>query len=346
MLYADPETGVPISTHSMLKTFRRCPKQADYKYAQRLKPKRIGRPLRLGKWMHALVEADGKGQDWREVHHRLSLEWEKLFDEEKEDVGDLPRDCYRLMLSYLWHYKNDPWEILECELTLETTFPDGTIYRCRIDKLIRNEFGLWLVDHKWQRTFPDEDFRLLDAQSALYLWCALRNGIKVQGFIWDYARSKVPTTPTLIKSGARVSRWDTMDTDYPTAAKFFKEHPELNLRPYKRKLKVLRDQQYRHGEISSSTFFQRRVFEKSPDVLRRVAQENYHTSRRMHEYFPPAHPDAVERVVDRSCTFMCNYRDLCTTELMGGNPVYLRKNRFAVGDPMEYYQDDRQELMD
>jgi hypothetical protein len=48
----------------------------------------------------------------------------------------------------------------------------------------------------------------------------------------------------------------------------------------------------------------------------------------------------VERVPDRSCSFMCSYTDLCTLELFGGEPRQIRKSRYKVGDPMDYYYDD------
>src|SRR5687767_10673503 len=214
-LYLDGESGRPVATHSMIKTFRRCPKQADYKYHQRLKPRVLGRPLREGTWMHRLLEVHHKGGDWREEHKRLSANFAKLFDEEKADIGDLPRDCARMMRSYLWHYAKDPWIVHEVEFILEAEFPDGTIYRGKIDMLVENQYGLWIVDHKFNRRLPDLDFRILDAQSALYIWAALKNKIPVQGHIWNYVRRKAPTIPQILKSGARLSK-RAIDTDYPT----------------------------------------------------------------------------------------------------------------------------------
>ena len=337
-LYPDPETGVDVNTHSMLKTFRRCPKQTEYKYVHRLKPLILGRPLRLGTWMHRLQEVHGKGGNWRKEHKRLTRQFNQLFEEEREEIGDLPGDCKRLMESYLWHYQNDDWKVLENEFTLETEFPNGSIYRCKVDKLIENQYGLWLADHKWHRTLPDHNFRLLDAQSALYVWCAIRNKIPVQGFIWDYGRSKVPTMPSFTQTGL-VSRWDSMDTDYLTAIRWFKENfPQGVPKRYVPKLKMLKAQQYVVGEPQTSTFFSRVVIEKSDEMLKRVAQENYHTARRMNEY-DFSNPDRVERVVDRSCSFMCSYKDICALELYGGNIAPIVKRRFKVGDPQDYYQD-------
>ncbi|MGX9924148.1 PD-(D/E)XK nuclease family protein [Streptomyces sp. NPDC002248] len=328
----------------MLKTFRRCPKQADYKYFQRLKPKTVSKPLKRGTWLHYLLEEYHMGRDWEAKHRQLCGEYNQLFDEEKDFYGDLPRECLQIMKSYIWHYKDDPWKILEAEFTLETEFPDGTLFRGRVDALVENHLGLWLVDHKSHRTLPDHSFRVLDTQSALYLWAALRNKLQVQGFIWNYLKTKPAAKPHLLKSGARLSK-KLGETDYPTYARELKrlqaeegyritrEDVELG-----NKLKAMR---YRHGEPQLSPFFRREVLEKDPAMLKRVAQENYHTSKRMNSY-PFENEAIVERNPSRNCTFDCSYTALCEVELIGGNPQYLRRSSFKVGDPNSHYQEARE----
>lgn len=334
--------GARISTHSMLKTFRRCPKQAEYKYVHRLKPKKLGSPLKRGTWVHSLLEAMGKGENWVELHDKLSAQFALLFDEEKDYYGDMPTEIRQIMRSYEWHYKNDPWEYVDNEFQLEAELPDGTIYRGKVDALIRNQFGLFLVDHKTHKTLPDLGFRLLDAQSALYLWAAQENGLEVQGFIWNYIRWKAPSVPTLLKDGKRISKVDS-DTDYPTFVRALKkykaENPQFVITPEDRaKAARLRAQQYEFGTAQTSSFFRRDVLEKSPDMIERVVQGNYTTSVRMHEY-DFSNPDAVERVVDRGCTFSCSYTDLCTAELMGANTRSLIRQNYTTGDPNAYYND-------
>jgi hypothetical protein len=341
-LYTDDKTGKLISTHSMLKTFRRCPKQAEFKYVHRLKPRRLGGPLKRGTWVHLLLEEFHMGRDWMAVHRKLSAEFNNLFDEEKDFYGDMPTEILAIMQSYIWHYKHDPWKVLETEFVLETELPDGSIFRCRVDALIENEFGLWLVDHKTHKTLPDHNFRLLDAQSALYVWCALRNRIKVQGFIWNYIRWKAPSKPKMTLQG-RLSK-SPCDTDYPTYVRELRRlKAEEGLRitaEYKAKAEALLRQRYRHGEPQTSSFFRRDILEKNPAMLRRVALEAFTTHKRMHSYdFSDA--DRVERVVERGCTFSCSYTDICTAELMGGNIRTLVKQNYKVGDPMDYYFDDK-----
>lgn len=341
-LYLDDD-GRVINTHSMLKTFRRCPKQAEFKYVHRLKPRLLGSPLKRGTWFHALLEAYHGVGDWRDVHQKYTHEFAKLFDEEKDYYGDMPREIEALMLSYIWHYKNDPWEYKQVEFQLEANFP-GTdlVYRGKVDAMIENQHGLWLVDHKTHKSLPDHNFRLLDAQSALYLWAARENGIPVKGFIWNYTRWKAPSTPRLLKDGTRLSK-SACDTDYPTYVRALKNYKDANpafkiTSEYRERAEYLKKLRYQPGMPQESTFFRRDVLEKSDEMIDRVMRENLHTAIRMNSYnFEDA--EAVERVVDRGCTFSCSYTDLCTADLMGANTRPLIKQNYTTGDPNDYYQD-------
>jgi hypothetical protein len=348
-LYWDPEAndgaGARISTHSMLKTFRRCPKQAEFKYVHRLKPKRLGSPLKRGTWVHALLEAYHSGEDWRKLHSKYSAKFALMMDEEKDYYGDMPTEILIIMESYMWHYKYDPWEYIDQEFQLEATLPDGTIYRGKVDALIRNQFGLWLVDHKTHKTLPGLSYRLKDAQSALYLWAAAENGLEVQGFIWNYIRWKAPSEPKIVDLTRKVARLSdaACDTDFPTMyktiVKYKEEYPTFEVRDKDRdKLKMLQKQRYEFGKPQTSELFRRDVLEKSPDMLERVLKSNITTSNRMHTY-DFSDPDAVERVVERSCEYACNYTDICDAELMGGNMKPLMKSNYLQGDPNDYYQD-------
>lgn len=345
-LYFDPDAangeGARISTHSMLKTFRRCPKQAEFKYVHRLKPKRLASPLKRGTWVHALLEAHHKGEDWKALHKKYSHEFSQLFDEEKDYYGDMPREIYTIMQSYIWHYANDPWEWIDQEFQLEAKLPDGTVYRGKVDALIRNQFGLWLVDHKTHKTLPGLGYQLKDAQSALYLWAAQENGLQVNGFIWNYIKWKAPSPPKIVDRNRRLSD-AANDTDYPTFVRALKRYREefpndFQIRPQDRKkAEVLKSQRYEFGRPQSSSFFRRDVLEKSQDMIERVVQGNYTTSLRMHDY-DFSNPDYVERVVDRSCEYQCSYVDLCNAELMGANTRPLLRN-YRTGDPNDYYND-------
>jgi hypothetical protein len=360
-LYID--NGVEVTTHSMLKCFGRCPKQAQYKYVERLKRRYANekeKALRRGTWMHLLLQAHYDGKDWKEVHAKLTAQFGQLFDEEREALGDLPRECARLMRSYLWHYganKRDPfhgWDVQGTEVTLECPWPDGVgIYRCRVDMLVEDEYGVWLVDHKTHKSLPGLTFRLLDFQSALYIWCAWQNGIRVQGFIWNYVRTKAPSVPSLAYAGKANERLSTaaLDTDYPTYYLGVKALGRLDDPVAVAKLGQLKSQRWQHGGIQTSPFFRRETLEKNDAMIARAVGSAVRTRDAMRNYEwgeRTSHGDnyireTVERTVDRSCDW-CTFNELCSTELFGGNSTFLRKKMFRVGDPLDYYRDDKEDV--
>lgn len=126
--------GIPVTTQSMIKTFRMCPREAMYKYHERLSPKSPNIYLHRGKWVHACLEAHYQGEDWRIPHKKYTKQFSQLMDEEKDKLGDLPREIQLILQSYFWHY-GDPafadmeWEVLEVEKLVEAMMPNGHLFR-------------------------------------------------------------------------------------------------------------------------------------------------------------------------------------------------------------------------
>lgn len=332
------DSGVPIVTHSMLKTFKECPRKALYKYADRLKPKMQQKPLKRGTWIHTLLEWHYSGRDWREAHRALSLQFDQLFDEEKDALGDLPAEIETIMRSYFWHYENDvDWEVIQVEFTLEVEMPKVGLYRGRLDALVQTPYGLYAVDHKSHRTLPDLEFRLRDAQSALYIWACRKAGFPVNGFIWNYIKYLAPKPVRFNKNGSLSKRQgeSTYDAAYRSIKAQGKDPCD-----YRDLLIPLRRQRYVHGAPQVSPFFRRSVLEKDDDMLKQIVREAIHTSTRMNRY-PFLRRSVVERNNGRACDW-CSYKDLCSVELFGGNVQQVLKG-FTQGDPLEYYYDLKEE---
>lgn len=346
-LYVDD--GRRIATHSMLQCFGQCPKRAQYKYAERLKKKTLtmrDQPLRRGTWVHRLMEVHYSGGDWKAEHEKLTKQFNQLMDVEKDALGDLPAECLRLMRSYLWHYgadKSDPlhgWKVLDTELTLECPWPDGEgVYRCRLDLLVEDRWGLAIVDHKTHKRLPDFGHRLRDAASALYLWCAQYNGLDVSRFIWNYIRTRPPTVPQLVdvKRTPRLST-KSIDTDYPTMLTAIRDYG-LDPEDYRDRLIALKRQRWKRDAVQTSTFFRRTELDKDDDLLTRVLASSMRTRDRMDTY-DWEQPEAVERVTGLHCGW-CDFKELCETELFTGDGRMIRHRQFRTGDPLDYYHDQK-----
>lgn len=353
------QDGRRITTHSMLKQFLSCPKAAQYKYAERLKQRSVTKrdqPLRRGTWVHELLETHYEGGDWRETHRVNTSKFNQLMDEEKDDLGDLPTEAAALMRAYLWHYganKDDPmhgWKILGTEMTFDAPWPDSEdgldIYRCRVDLLVEDQFGLLIVDHKTHKVLPSLTFRMLDAASPLYIWAARENGYDVRGFQWNYLRVKAPTKPEMVYVGKPSERLSTraIDTDWPTYARAIKEYGlDWTQEPYRSKLRQLKAVRWSPDGIQSSPFFRRDILEKDDDMIARVVATAMKTRDRLHSDYEDY--ETVERASGRHCDW-CSFRALCETELIGNTfgSDLIRRKQFRTGDPLDYYQDQKDKV--
>lgn len=324
-----------VINHGMAKSFRRCPRQFRYKYVQQIQPRIYNKPLTRGTWFHELLEAHYSGKDWKKVHRLKCREFSELFDEEKEKLGDLPTEMLALMRSYLWHYAHESeWEVLAVEMTIECELPDGRKFRGRVDMLVRDDWGLWLVDHKTHTRLPNLTARQLDVQSPLYVWACWQNDIQVDGFTWNYVKTLAPATPTLLKNGSRFSK-KLGETDYYTFAKALKQSG-LPVEDYRDKLNELKAHRFEHNQVQTSPFFQRHTLERTDESIEQALREFLVTRDRIATY--DFDPKWTERHNDRSCEWMCDYSDICIAELHGNNTKPLMRD-FKSADPFEYYGD-------
>lgn len=336
--------SLPIITNSLLKTFRRCPRATLYKHTDLLAPRQISKPLRRGTWMHALLEAfyhpdnQHRPDAWKVIHRHYSAKFSELFDEEKDSLGNLPDELRRLMISYLWHYRKDKgWKVHEVEKIIQVPILNGkAIYQGKVDMLIEDDYGLWVVDHKTMKQIPSHTQRSLDVQSVLYIWACRELGIPISGFIWNYVRTEAAKPLRFNLNGALSKRQGL--TDYPharrsilAAGQDLEDHAELLNSLYKMRYNPDNPQQL-------SPFFERVVWEKSDKMLDQIVAEAMKTSRAYLKYDFHTR-DLVERTPDRSCDW-CSYRTLCITDLIGGNSDIVRRQNFLVQDPLSYYDSD------
>lgn len=313
---------------SELKTFQRCPKQWEYKYVDRLVPKKKSKPLFLGSWIHSALESYYTGGDWR-IGHKLFLdEYNKLFEEEREALEmqgkrrgkPLPQRVESIMKSYEFYYKDDGWEVVAIEQPFEVDTPlkiDGKTQRFQgiIDLVIRDLEGrLWVVDHKTAGNIPEATaFHAMDPQLMLYPWAAKQAwGWDVAGVYYNYVRSKAPSVPKINRDGSISKR--KFASDYPTLYRFLKSN-RLDPARYADVLRPLRRQ---------SPFLRRYRLPREGNVTKEILLDALSTAKRIRT-------DVRRyRVITRDCSKMCPYHDLCRTELNGFDTRVMREQNFTL----------------
>jgi len=323
---------------SRIKMFRRCQKQYSFRYdyaedGLELVPRVPKVQLRRGTWLHALQEAHNrewakdsgfkiKYTPWEEIHEQFCDEYDQLFDEEKEEYGDLPFECHRLFQGYLRFWKDEAEQYRVAALhngkpaiefvvkhgppKISSEFP----FKGRLDLMVEDvEYGgLWLRDAKWVKSIPDDEERMMSPQNCMYVWACKRLGYDVRGFIYDYGRTKAPAIPAVLKRGT-LSLRQRMDTDYHTYLWAIKElHGDLWKQyaktVYREKLLSLRDREvlwFRRERIPVEDHKIRQALIEFVVSVRDIQRRSRYAPR---SYF-------------YNCRWGCDYHSLCVSEFAG-----------------------------
>lgn len=345
---------------SRVKMFRRCQKQYAFRYdypqffggkeKQEMVPKVSKLPLYRGTWMHALQQAlhhqwagatpfwidigEGKTKvsaeisTWRDVQELLSGEFNKLFIEEREELGELDTDCERLFKSYLkfWDEDQDRYSVATLpngepaiefmvEAPLDKFGIKGGQFKGKVDLLVEDEEygGLWIWDAKWVKKIPPPDERMMSPQAPLYVW-GVREAydLDVRGFLYNYGRTKAPTIPNVLKRPAgMLSVAQRMDTDLTTYFAAIKAAHGSDwkkyLEYYKPKLKQLKGRE--------AMWFDRQRIPVEDDRILRAVREYLVTVRDIQKR--EGRREYVPRSYFYNCRFGCEYHDICAAEFQG-----------------------------
>lgn len=313
-------------SNSKLKTFNRCRRMYSYKFDRNLVPKTGPLPMKRGSWIHELLEAHYKGESWRDKLKELSTEFYKMFEEEREHYGDLPGDVAKIMKSYVynWREEDSQMKVLATEFEIEVALPHGHTLVGRADLIAEDEYGTWLWEHKSHAKTPTSDYRFIDVQTSLYVWALNKMGNfgEINGVCWNYLITKPPTKPQLKQNGELSAR--KINTDLLTFVTALKEYG-LDPRDYRDTINVLKKE---------NQFFRRERVPKAKKVVEQLVREAIGTADLIEGGYYPI------RSIDRSCEFQCSYKDLCITELYGGDAAFIEKAKYRVREAGEYYAGD------
>lgn len=344
---------------SKVKMWRRCQKQFAFRYdepyapeGKELVPKVLKLPLTRGTWLHALLEAyfreeAGQDADWQEVHQAYVDKFNTYFDEEKEDLGDLPSECLRIFKAYLRFYAKDEGRYITAKLADGSPAIEFVVERSlgrhnqqfkgRIDRVVEDtEFGgLWIWDHKWVKSVPDTDERMMSPQSPMYVWGLYPYFDEpVRGFLFNYGRTKPPTIPqTLVRGG--ISQRKNMDTDLHTYVQALKGEYGAD---WKKAAKLMyRDTLLRLKERDVLWFRRERVPVEA-DRIQRCLDEFLLS---VDQISSRGDGEEAPRSYFYNCKFGCEYHGLCVGEFTGLNIGPLIKAKYQlVGERYEQTETD------
>lgn len=311
-------------SNSKEKTWRRCPKKYEFKYVMNLRPKQRQLTLERGSWVHELLMVHGDGEDWQARHKELTKEFYKLFEEEREDLGDLPTECYWLMKRYLKHWEAEEkrYRIIDTELDEIIELPNGLRFQMIVDVIKEHKKTGRLIawDYKTRKNFADSDSMLLDPQLTRYFYGLQKMGYKpLVGVGYDELRTKPPTVPRLLKTGG-LSRAKSIDTDLFTYMSAIRTNG-LDPSEYQEILShIARNQKDR--------FFRRTILPKDPPMVKAmmkdllIAQAEIQVAESKGRF--------ARTYIPNDCRWSCEMKELCIAQLHGSDISSMIKMNFEV----------------
>lgn len=320
-------------SHSKIKTGRRCLNAYHKKYVRKLRKRVKSKSLTVGTLVHSCLESYFRnGYYLPEIQKWKEQEYEKMFVEEQALYADVIPLVKQLIRGYISHWKSLGLEMLWVEKEFRVEIAPGLILVGKIDGRARDNRGMeWLVEHKTAKKMPGEEVRIFDTQVLLYAGVLPHLGEKpVNGVIWDYLRTKLPSKPKLLKNGGLSTA--KIDTTKEVYLREIKRHG-LDPAGYEDILADL--------ESRKDSFYRQVKLPLSDTMGKTILEELIVTARQLEELEKQDRQEGstgrlFPRNLTRDCSW-CDFAPLCHAELRGEDTEYLLKH-----DYMERKNDEKE----
>lgn len=307
-------------SQSKVTTWQKCHRAYFHKYVEKIRPKRVRRPLKFGSIVHEMMEAYGQKKDPMKVLDEINLKDQKLFTAEREMYGEIIRDIRTIMSEYFdfWHPRDLKLVGVDGKYTehhFEVEVAKDIIAEGYIDGLgITPNKLRWLVEHKTFDKLPSDDHRWRNLQSTLYIRIIEMLGLmkRVDGVCWNYIRSKPPTVPQLLKNGQLSVK--AIVTLPSVVERTLKEH---GLRSADHRKLIER------AENSRKEYFFRIFTPVNHQVVDKMFDGFIDSAREIADN----HGIKRDQNMGRHCDW-CDYEPLCRAELTGGDVDFLKEKEY------------------
>lgn len=312
-------------SQSKVKTWLSCKKRYHYRYIEKLKRIKKGRPLQFGSIVHDMLEAHANGEDPFKKLEEIELENGKLFRAEIDMYGELVVDIGFIMEDYFSYWggkdKNSVKPIIingkgaEHEFAVPLDRDPNILITGKIDMVGKSPDKLkWLVEHKSFNRRPSEEFRWVNLQSSVYIRIIEQLGWpQVDGTMWDYIHSKPPELPKELKGG-NISQAKIYTL--PSAVKQFLSDNKLKAKDYPSLMA--------HAKENRSQYFYRIRNPLSAKVVDGIYSDFIDAILDMRDN----HGKKSMRTIERHCQW-CDYEPLCKAELLGHDLKFILKREYV-----------------
>lgn len=305
-------------SYSRVSSYLRCPYQHWLSYVRRLERKKPVRPLYFGTDFHKLLELRNDPKALRQAKKAIKDAFYELPAPWQAELGDnYPQDLFTVFQDYntVWEDSPQP-QVTERPFELEVGHckDEPIVFVGIIDELYlykhRGEKHIYIGEHKTFSVKPNMDVLVMNTQKCLYAKAVqILKGVFPEKVIWDYIKSQPAEEPIWLEKSRRFS--DASST---------KITPMSWLRACDSR-----------GITDEATLNKASKYAGNiPEFFFRVDMD---LDRKMTDTIWDGFIYTVKQIIrqgerntthnlTRDCSY-CAFRDICYTEMTGGNVEYV-----------------------
>jgi hypothetical protein len=317
----------------------RCPYAHYLGYELGVKSSKPQRPLYFGTDFHKLLEFRKDPVKIEGIKNEImEAYYEKLTPQQQTDLGeDYLSTLFNIFDDYREVYKDAPKPtITEREFNLPMFEHDGEpyVFKGKIDELYKRksrstgEKFLKVGEHKTFSRRPDNNTLVMNAQKNLYAKAVqILYGVLPRTVIWDYISSKPAHQPVYLEKSKRLS---TARGNLVTPWSYLRACKENGITD---KETLAKAESFR-GNVPA--FFFRVEQDYDPRMVEEVWQGFLFQAKLIAKY---GHKNKTKNLT-KDCNW-CGYRDICYTQMTGGNLEHLLYQNYKVERRMDITNEDR-----
>lgn len=325
-------------SYSRVASYMSCPYAHYLGYELGVRSAKPQRPLYFGTDFHKLLEVRNDEKALSEAKEAIKDTYYEIPPQWQSELGpDYLEELFSIFSDYCDIYRDAPIPSIteqEFELPMFEFRGEPYLFKGKIDEVYKRksratgEKFLKVGEHKTFNRRPDNNTLVMNIQKNLYAKAVhILYGILPKSVIWDYIHSKPAPQPIWLERSKRFSEAKSQQITPYSWLRACKEHSITD------KKVLARAEEFR-GNVPA--FFFRVEQEYDPIMVEETWRGFKFQAHLIAKY---GHKNKTKNMT-RNCSF-CQYRDICYTQLTGGNLDHLMERSYEVKPRPDIVNEER-----
>ena len=325
-------------SYSRVASYMSCPYAHYLGYELGVRSAKPQRPLYFGTDFHKLLEVRNDEKALSEAKEAIKDTYYEIPPQWQSELGpDYLEELFCIFSDYCDIYRDAPIPSIteqEFELPMFEFRGEPYLFKGKIDEVYKRksratgEKFLKVGEHKTFNRRPDNNTLVMNIQKNLYAKAVhILYGILPKSVIWDYIHSKPAPQPIWLERSKRFSEAKSQQITPYSWLRACKEHSITD------KKVLARAEEFR-GNVPA--FFFRVEQEYDPIMVEETWKGFKFQAHLIAKY---GHKNKTKNMT-RNCSF-CQYRDICYTQLTGGNLDHLMERSYEVKPRPDIVNEER-----